>query len=97
MQRVVHQQVSDTSNWMMYLLLNICEELLLVLQNALAQLGSMEQVQLLHTMLISQINMLALDAEIEPAHFLDFKGIDEMSWMEDVDTEELQHISVEDL
>jgi hypothetical protein len=95
MQRAVHQQVSYTSNRMMYLLLNIHKELPPVLRNALAHLASTEQVRQLQTMLISQIDMLAPDAEIEPAPFLDFEDVDEMSWTEGV--EELQHISVDDL
>lgn len=75
--------------------LSMREELPPALRNALIHLASVEQVQQLQTMLISQIDMLAPDAEIEQAPFLDFEDVDEMDWTEGV--EELQHVSVDEL
>jgi hypothetical protein len=75
--------------------LNVYEELPPVLRNALAHLASVEQVRQLQTMLIAQIDMLAPDAEIEQAPFLDFDDVHEMNWTEGV--EELQNISMDDL
>jgi hypothetical protein len=46
-------------------------------------------------MLMSQIDILAPDTEIEPPPFVDFEVVDEMNWTEGV--EELQHVSMDDL